>query len=229
MFTVHIFDHKNIEKFKKPYLLSSVENLVNEYRHDKSVAFISAANSLLFMDGGSDLGYMNSIQNICPYVKHCAKSLNLLSNNNRYHLPIGSAQLVIPEGTYKFISSPSMLLPQDVSMTNNPYHCLKTALNVAYNYNKYCTEDMKIKTIFTPFMCTGFGKFSFKKSYKLMKKAIKDYSNNEDYNFIVKSNNIYYSVYNGSILYDIVQEQPKIYENIEFGITVQQVLENKHG
>ena len=118
MFKIHIFDHKNIENLKKPYLLAKVESLVNKYRHDKSVAFVSAANSLLFMDGGSDLGYMNSINNICDNVKYCARSLNLLSNNNRYHLPIGSAQLIIPEGTYKFISSPSMLLPQDVSKTN---------------------------------------------------------------------------------------------------------------
>ena len=98
-----IFNYKTIDEdnFTDDYIKCDIIDLVNNNKNNKNVAFISAANSLLFMDGGSDLGYMKSINNIENKVKHAAKSLNYISNCGRNYIPIGASQLIIPEESYK--------------------------------------------------------------------------------------------------------------------------------
>jgi hypothetical protein len=220
MVDVILFDYKEFDEV--PYLKSSVEDLVEENRNDKSVCFISSANSLLFMDGGSDLGYMKAIPNIERLAKTNLKQLELISNCGRPYLPIGCSQMITPSGTYKFISSPSMFLPQKVGNTRNPYNTLKTALNLVYKYNLQCRDKNElIRTVYTPFICTNWGGFTFQESYDMMQQAINDYKN-DDYNFIKKSDSLFFNIHKN--YNSITQEQPKVYMNTEFGITINQVL-----
>ena len=45
---VIFFDYKKRDDVKCPYLVADVKELVEQHRQDKSVCFISVANSLLF-------------------------------------------------------------------------------------------------------------------------------------------------------------------------------------
>jgi len=229
---VIFFDYKKRDEVKSKYLVSDVTDLVEKYREDKSVCFISSANSLLFMDGGSDLGYMKAITNIEKKAKSGLNNLEFISNCGRTYLPIGCSQMISPEGTYKFISTPSMFLPQKVNNTFNPYHALRSALNLVKKYNDESIRngqvDTVIETVYTPFMCAGWGGFTMDESHKLMMKAVEDYENcSSDYDYIYKSIDNSFVRFNIHKRYkEITQEQPKVYMNTEFGITIEQVLQN---
>lgn len=221
---VIIYDYKQFN-IDYPYVVSRVEDLVEEYRNDKSIAFVSSSNSLLFMDSGSDLGYMKAIKGIEPFVKKALRPLNQVSGLGRPCLYIGDAQLTIPEGTYKFVNAPSMYLPQKVPKTRNPYHTLAAALNVIHNYNRICPDNEKITRVFTPFICTNWGGISGDIALEMMREAIDNVERDFDnYTFRITSDedNIYHSL--SRFRNDILQEQPKIYQNIEFGITIEQYL-----
>ena len=235
---VVIFDYKpTIDQFNHSYLVSNVEDLVEKHRQDKHVAFISIANSLLFMDGGSDKGYMNAISDIQKKVqsKLPYRNLKTFNGTGRPYLPIGIAQMILPEKTYKFISSPSMFLPQKVTHTKNPYHTLRVALYLVNQFNLWCQKhnklDHQIETVYTPFIATGWGGISYEKSYELMTQAIKESDKeskndliiNPDYLFdIAKNEEAFYGVCRN--LKKITAEQPKIYMNTEFGISIEDVL-----
>ena len=229
---VVFFDYKKRDDVKCPYLVADIKELVEQYRQDKSVCFISAANSLLFMDGGSDLAYTKAISNIERKVKSSLTYLGLNSNCGRPYLPIGCSQMISPEGTYKFISAPSMFLPQKVDKTFNPYRTLRSALNLVKKYNDECLKngqvDTIIETVYTPFMCTGWGGFTMDASYQMMMKAVDDYEGcSKDYDYIVKNNGDNFIRFNMYKNYKgITKEQPKIYMNTEFGITVEDVINN---
>lgn len=218
---VKVFDlGKNIQAVENHYGLEMVTrniiDLVNENKTNKNVAFVSAANSLLFMDGGSDLGYMKAIKNIEMKCKKACKLLGKVSNCGRYYLPIGSAQLIVPENSYKFISSPTMFLPQNVKDTKNPYYAMSAILDVAKFYNENCNADERIEEIYVPFLCTGYGGFEAQASLDLMHLAL-----NNNLQFKHKNvNGVHFSVSDK----DFISEQPKIYMNTEFGITYEDVL-----
>lgn len=231
MIEIIFFDNKNldkniIKKFNINFIQSNIEDIVNKYKNNKNVAFISAANSLLFMDGGSDLGYMKSINNIEKICKKSLLKLNKITNCGRPFLPIGSSQLIIPQNTFKFISSPTMFLPQKVQETKNPYYAFSSALNVAHNYNKICSKDNDIRIIFTPFMCANWGGIDINKSIEYMLYAYFNYTYNNDFTFINTNENIYFSINKNTN--NITNEQPKIYMNTEFGIDINDVINNKN-
>lgn len=207
------------------YLVADIKSLVEKNKNNKNAAFISIANSLLFMDGGSDLGYMKSIDNIETKAKDALKKLNFKSNCGRYYLPIGCSQLIIPENTYKFISSPSMYLPQNIQNTHNAYNCLLSALVLIHNYNANCDQYEKITDVYCPFIGTGYGKLNIDISISQMKDAIKNSQNFDNFIFLRnKDENIYISI--NKDLEKIKNEQPKIYMNIEFGIDINDVIKN---
>ncbi len=107
-----------------------------------------------------------------------------------------------------------MFLPQPVIGTGNPYYALMSALQIAKKTN--------IKHLFTPMMCTGWGGYSYEDSFNLMIKAINEYSTKES-NIYVKDNYIFNKV-SPEIQKEIVQKQPKVYMNTEFGISIQSLF-----
>jgi len=221
MIKVNVFDRVKLDT-NIDYIVTNVEDLVEKYRNRRDIAFISCANSLLFMDGGSDLGYMNSIDGIEEKVKGALKNLELVSRCGRNYLPISCAQLIIPEETYKFVSCPTMFLPQNVGETRNPYYALRAALNVVYEYNKICPDEDRVKEVFTPFMCAGWGGIDREKGYQMMMEACGDYGAG-DFDFKIVGN----ACFSMSKRYEeITQEQPKNYMNTEFGISISQVIAN---
>jgi hypothetical protein len=178
------------------------------------IAIVSASNSLGFMDGGSDLGYMKSIPNIQEKIQNGIKRLNNLSKLGRPYLQIGSSmsfQLNENENIY-FISSPTMFLPQKVINTSNPYYTFLSTIIMA--------NFMGIDELYSPLFCTGYGGYDYYKSYSLMIQAIKDHNlidMKNNYNFIQK-NQYYYLILKKSIYNYILKQQPKIYTNTEFEV-----------
>jgi O-acetyl-ADP-ribose deacetylase (regulator of RNase III) len=102
--------------------------------------FVSASNSRLFFDGGSDLVYMRLFSNIGrvmnqhlrrvwdrhPFTKKCTVP----------HLPVGAAlAVVLPLASNSlqlrtFIAAPTCILPQTVKTTRNAYHAFKMVLEL---------------------------------------------------------------------------------------------------
>lgn len=134
----------------------------------EGLAFVSPANSLLFMDGGIDQVYMNMFQDIERKVKAKAREYGKVTFLGRHFLPIGHA-IVVPTGkdrTY-IVSSPTMFLPLDVSHTHNAYHATYAALAAALN----CES---ITHVVFPGMATGIGKLPIDKAAQQMWDAIED-------------------------------------------------------
>ncbi len=214
-FSVYIFDKNNTNI---PGVIQiSCEDLIPKLdTFNERIGIVSAANSLGFMDGGSDLGYMKCIDGVQKLVKDGIKVNGVYSELGRPYLNIGcSLGFFVP--TLKnsiFISAPTMFLPQPVIGTGNPYYALMSALQIAKKTN--------IKHLFTPMMCTGWGGYSYEDSFNLMIKAINEYSTKES-NIYVKDNYIFNKV-SPEIQKEIVQKQPKVYMNTEFGISIQSLF-----
>lgn len=210
-FTIYVFDSndipiENICKIKVEDLYFKINNT-----NIKNVAFISPANSLLFMDGGVDKGYMNCINNIQEKAQLGAKKLGIKTLLGRNYLPIGTSMSIPINEKITLISAPTMFLPQKVIETQNPYYALKSALQLC--------KQIGIKIIFCPMMCTGYGGFSYKDAYELMRKAINDYKDFENYN--IYKNDIYtYNILNENLIKEITAEQPRIYCNTEFFVKI---------
>ena len=191
----------------------SVEDLVATHRDtDRKIAFISSANSLGFMDGGSDLGYMKAINGIQTFVQNGIKELGYLTNLGRPHLYIGDTMgFELPSNAnILFISAPTMFLPQNVKGSDNQYVALKSALQIC----KACG----VEQVYTPMMCTNWGGYDYNTSYNLMKKAVQDY--NEAITSKIRRNGKYiYNITSEATKKEILSKQPKVYMNTEFGIS----------
>lgn len=123
------------------------------------VAFVSPANSLLFMDGGIDRIYSEVMfKGLQKRLKKCLREAAPSSKTilGRPYLPIASALLVPTSSLGSFlISAPTMCFPQDVSSTHNAYHAFMAALCVSEGARK--TSCPSIHTLVCPCMCTGWG------------------------------------------------------------------------
>lgn len=191
----------------------SVEDLYKEKKKTKEkISFISSANSLLFMDGGSDLGYMNCIENIEQMAKKGGKILNDVSLCGRDYLHIGNTMgFLLPENpSISFISAPTMFLPQKVIGTGNQYFALRSAL--------YLSKLMKVKKVYCPLMCTNWGFYTYKDSFELMKKAV------DDYNFFTGTQKFdsgyFFNIVDEETRKLILSKQPNVYMNTEFGVVL---------
>jgi len=204
-----LFDKQNFESdFVRTI---SVEDLIKEVESKGNDgikrAFISSANSLLFMDGGSDLGYTRSISNI---EKLCKNGLKEISGLGRKYLPIGnSLGFKIPGKHYYFISCPTMFLPQKVEKTNNSYHALQAGLEICH--------FLGIDEVYCPMMCTSWGCMTFEQSLIQMKNAN---DNRADDGEISHDGSYIYFSRNNSKFKEIINEQPKIYPNTEFYVDI---------
>jgi len=163
----------------------------------RPIYFVSPANSLGFMDGGIDRAYMNMFPGIQQQVQRIIKQCSpFLSNFGRPFLPIGSAITVLIDEHNALISAPTMLMPQAVPKTNNPYHTMKGILKVWPERG----------TLVVPALCCGYGKVNPDVAAKEMLHAI------NEHNFIGPHDHCHYIIKNEKIML----QQPKYYENTEF-------------
>jgi O-acetyl-ADP-ribose deacetylase (regulator of RNase III) len=166
--------------------------------------WVSPANSLCFMDGGIDLVLSRIIfPNIEGHVKKVVKQIGIQSLLGRFYLPIGSS-VIIDENEYKsLIVAPTMLLPQNVSDTQNAYYA---TMAVLYNILINRGEDMKDIDILFTSMCCGYGKMSEDDSIQQIINGIHDFV---EYKSTIINKNIIINEPN-------LHEQPKYYQNTEF-------------
>lgn len=178
-----------------------IENYIP--KQNKKTYYISPANSLCFMDGGIDYSLSRIIfPDIEDKVKFIVKQLDYQNKLGKPYLPIGSS-IILSNAKRGLIVSPTMLLPQNVSNTQNAYYATMSVLYNLLINNKQKLEDIDI--IFTSFCC-GYGQMDEEESIKQILRGINDYPN---YKPNIINNNIIINEPN-------LQEQPKYYQNTEF-------------
>lgn len=193
-------DYYNIIKnYCESYLMR-----IEDYQPIRKTYYVSPANSLCFMDGGIDKALSRNIfPNIENILKQKVKELDIKTLCNRHYLPIGSSIIIDYDDIRKMISAPTMLLPQNVSNTNNAYYATMSILfNVLINRNEKL-DDVDI--IFTS-LCCGYGKMLPEESIKQILQAFNSY---ENYKCIIVDNNTIIAEPN-------LNEQPKYYMNTEW-------------
>jgi O-acetyl-ADP-ribose deacetylase (regulator of RNase III) len=177
---------------------------IQDYKSDKKTYYVSPANSLGFMDGGIDYALSRIVMpNIEPVVKQNIKNLKITNLIDRCYLPIGSSIIIDYSSIKSLVVAPTMLLPQDVSKTNNAYYATMAVL-----YNVICNrqESLEKVDILLTSMCCGWGKMDIETSFQQIRKAIEDY---KEYNP---------KILNGSVILKQpnLSEQPKYYQNTEW-------------
>lgn len=192
------------------------ENIQYQYGDVKDIdvqgkAFISPANSLLFMDGGIDNVFSRVMfPGIEDKAKQKMRTLNKQTLIGRPYLPVGSA-IIVPtqHPTTYLISSPTMFLPHDVSMTRNAYHSFMAALCVFDKFKK-ATNNKTVDTLVCCSLCCGWGKMSYQESAKQIWEAYHDFMSvkrpaelgdkSDPYSYVTASRD---------------EEQPNCYDNRE--------------
>lgn len=172
----------------------------------KKTYYVSPANSLCFMDGGINYALSRIIfPNIEVKVKSIVKQIGITSIVGKPYLPIGSSIIIDDDNNsnMSLVISPTMLLPQNVSKTNNAYYAtIATLYNILVNKNENL-EDVNI--LFTSFCC-GYGKMEEDESIRQIMDGIQNYTkykpNVINKNIIINEPNLL--------------EQPKYYQNTEF-------------
>lgn len=213
-FEIYFFDRNDtgIENVRQ----ITVEELYKENKNSQEeICFISSANSLLFMDGGSDLGYMNCIDNIESSAKKGGIILNDKTLLGRPHLNIGNTMAFKLNKNVNFISAPTMFLPQKVNGTDNQYYALKSAL--------YLCKLINVKKVYCPMMCTSWGNYTFNDSFQLMKKAVEDYKNFKGTQICKEG--YFFNIVDEETRKIILSKQPVNYMNTEFGVVLEYTKE----
>ncbi len=129
----------------------------------------SPANSFGLMDGGIDEAItmyfgqqmMNRVQ-------------EMIINKYGGEQPVGTSEIVRgtdpSEDRIRYVShTPTMIIPQTISHTNNVYMAMKAMLLAVENHNK--TSDNKIKTLVCSGLGTGAGRMPYRKAAIDMAKA----------------------------------------------------------
>lgn len=146
---------------------------IQDYHPYRKTYYISPANSLGFMDGGIDYALSRIVMpGIEQYVKRHIATLNITNIIQRKYLPIGSSFILNYDNIKLLVVAPTMLLPQDVSKTNNAYYA---TMAVLYNILENVKENLNEVDIILTSMCCGYGKMSEEDSFKQIAKAIEDY------------------------------------------------------
>jgi O-acetyl-ADP-ribose deacetylase (regulator of RNase III) len=171
---------------------------IENYIPKNMTYYVSPANSLCFMDGGIDKALSQIIfPGIEKKIKSIVETIGIKNLLGRYYLPIGSS-IILNEG---LIVAPTMLLPQNISTTNNAYYA---TMAILYNISR--KENLNQIDILMTSLCCGYGKMDEDTSISQILAGIRDYKNynpnilNE--NIIIKEPNLY--------------EQPKYYQNTEW-------------
>ena len=148
---------------------------INNINKDKT-AFMSPANSFLFMDGGIDYQYSRVMfPNVEKELKKKLNILNIKTLLGRNYLPIGSSITVEVDINTILIASPTMFLPHNVSSTNNAYYSFMSTLLAFDKYKKYNKID--VDTLIVTSLCCGYGKMKPDISAIQIYNAYNDYLN----------------------------------------------------
>ena len=192
------------------YVMKIQDYVPNEHR---KTYYVSPANSLCFMDGGMDYALSRIVfPNVEVEVKAVVRKLGITSIVGKPYLPIGSSIILEKDNNKSLVISPTMLLPQDVSKTNNAYYA---AMAVLYNILVNKREKLEnVDILFTSFCC-GYGKMDEDHSIRQIIAGIHDYKNYSpiiyDQNIIINEPNLY--------------SQPKYYQNTEwFSINPEEIV-----
>jgi O-acetyl-ADP-ribose deacetylase (regulator of RNase III) len=155
------------------------------------------------MDGGIDYALSRIIfPGIESDVRNIVKEMGIKTIVGRPYLPIGSS-IILDRDNKSLVISPTMLLPQNVSATENAYYA---TIAVLYNILVNRRENLDdIDIIFTS-LCCGYGKMSEDVSIQQCVSGIRNYKN---YNPIIINDHIILNEPN-------LEEQPKYYQNTEF-------------
>lgn len=200
---------------------------IYEQNHPNSI-YVSPANSLGFMDGGIDAIYSRKMFPECEIrVKNTIKKIGIQDLMGRYYLPIGCSTLVPVKHSKnhdKFtnqylMSTPTMLLPQNVSQTKNPYYVMYAIVRHCAIFNQYFKSKnyTPINQIFIPGLATGIGQFNSQDCANLICKAMKDaiFDEFSSVSQINKNNSPNHWSYIPNYQH-ILKEQPLYYQNTEF-------------
>lgn len=171
----------------------------------KRTYYVSPANSLGFMDGGIDYALSRIVfPGIEAELKDTIRKLGRQSLVGKYYLPIGSSIIIDRTPTTALIAAPTMLLPQNVSQTQNAYYATVAILYNIFANRKEQIADVDI--IFTAFCC-GYGKMDETVAMEQIIRGMQDYTKYTPAN-IVNKNII---IHEPTLL-----DQPKYYQNSEF-------------
>lgn len=132
----------------------------------KADAIVSPANSFGDMGGGID-------KVIDDFFKGEAqrKTMEKIRADFLGELPVGMA-LIIPMNNKRIpnlIVAPTMRIPGNVKGTINAYLAMRAILVSLFKYNAY--QEIKIKHIIIPSLCTGVGRMPYRESAPQMFKA----------------------------------------------------------
>lgn len=207
----------------KKYKIGETKIINVKYITGNNIAFISPANSFLFMNGGIDNVYSREMWDyIEGILKIILRNIDHFNKAGKPYLPVGSA-IINPVGdsisnniknlidnvnpteriTNYLISAPTMYLPQDVSQTNNAYWAFYASLKVIQK------SGYKVDTLVVPGLCCGYGNMDPAEVARQINQAYQDF-NNGVYHPEIKyfNNRIYFNEPNKD-------EQPKTRENYD--------------
>lgn len=189
-------DFVNAFSALSPENINIIHGSIQSINPEHGTAYVSPANSFLFMDGGIDWVYSRIMfPGLEKHVQKEARNACCRTSLGRPFLPIGKAMLLsIPESPACIIMAPTMFFPQDVHCTHNAYHATYAAVRCALKSG--CVSHL----VFSG-MCTGIGKMVLDKAAEQMNIAIKD---------ATEGRHARYSEEN------IRNEQPKNYSNKEY-------------
>lgn len=177
-------------------------DLIQHWQHRVRV-FVSASNSLLFFDGGSDRAYELIFPQVARRMQDWVKQYGFKDNFELPYLPVGAA--TIRELDHRrLICCPTMCLPQDVSTTRNAYHCFKLVLELV-------DKQGDVPEVLVPGLACGWGKMPFAESARQMREALDDHKAGRNRLDTAPSTL-------SSLTYcpHILQQQPRYYQNTRF-------------
>ncbi|KAG5184067.1 hypothetical protein JKP88DRAFT_244938 [Tribonema minus] len=179
---------------------------------DHCDTFVSASNSRLCFDGGSDLDFITLFDPHDAMCEAARRYLHLFGNSSVTHLPVGAA-LSCRFGAKTLIAAPTMILPQPVPKTNNAYTAFKMVLELL-DIQKAATN------VLVPGLCTGIGKMDPYTSARQILGAWKDYQSGLRCNVL----------HEGDIAYDggkAMEAQPDYYMNTLYSTPFRGQADNK--
>lgn len=204
------------EYFDHPNVFASLEDDVRKIPVDNT-AFVSPANSLLFMDGGIDHAYSRDMfPGVEAELKRMTCALGMKTALGRSYLPVGSA-IVAPTGlTSCLVAAPTMFLPHDVSATRNAYHAMMAALIA---FSKYRRSHPDIQTLVCPLLCTGYGRMTVDDARFQMRHAYRDFLDGRTPDEISHASSDSHFITN---TFDA--EQPSNFDNREINVSYPRLL-----